>query len=99
MATLTGHTDRLYGVQFNPDGSELATSSGDGTIRIWDVASGETARILPGPEFNSLDYSPDGKYLVAGGEDGAARIYILDSEILRARAEERLIPELSDSVE
>ena len=35
LATLTGHTDRVYGVAFSPDGKTLATASFDLTIKLW----------------------------------------------------------------
>ncbi|CAN0104959.1 unnamed protein product, partial [Ectocarpus fasciculatus] len=38
---LEGHTDRITGVA-RLDGSRLATSSADGSLRVWDVSSGKT---------------------------------------------------------
>ncbi len=87
---LAGHTDRVYDVAFMPDGRTLASSSGDGTILIWDWASGQVLRTLPGPEFNSFDLDGEGASLVVGGEDGTARLYTLDSARLSALARSRL---------
>jgi WD40 repeat protein len=33
-------------VAFDPDGKTIASSSDDGTIRLWDVATGECMKIL-----------------------------------------------------
>jgi WD40 repeat protein len=35
VATLTGHTNHIYGVAFSPDGKLLATASFDRTIKLW----------------------------------------------------------------
>ena len=35
LVTLTGHTFALTDVAFSPDDTRLATSSGDGTVRIY----------------------------------------------------------------
>jgi WD40 repeat protein len=36
ILTLTGHADRVYSATFTPDGSQVVSTSADGTIRIWD---------------------------------------------------------------
>ena len=38
---LKGHTDAVRSVAFNPNGSTLASGSGDGTIRLWDATTGQ----------------------------------------------------------
>jgi WD40 repeat protein len=37
LTTLTGHTAPITGVTFSPDGKQVAASSTDGTILIWNV--------------------------------------------------------------
>jgi len=39
---LEGHTKPVKAVSWNPDGSILTTSSCDGSLRIWDMASAQS---------------------------------------------------------
>ncbi|MFO0952744.1 MAG: protein kinase [Isosphaeraceae bacterium] len=62
---LAGHDRSVTGLAFSPDDSLLASSSEDGTIRIWETASGGLRSTLRGPagNVNSVEFSPDGKRL------------------------------------
>jgi WD40 repeat protein/serine/threonine protein kinase len=65
------HRNRIWSAQFSPDGRTLATASWDGTVKLWNAASGQemfTYR-APGVAWNAT-FSPDGKWLTAGSGMG-----------------------------
>jgi WD40 repeat protein len=68
LRTLRGHTGPISGVAFRPDGKELATSSIDNTVKVWDAHPGRCLRTLTGHTHFALAvaYSPDGKLLASG---------------------------------
>jgi WD40 repeat protein len=62
VAKLEGHTEWVCSLAFAPDGKKLASSSLDGTVRIWDVAKREAIRVIIYPA-HKIAFSPDGKKL------------------------------------
>ena len=46
MLRLQGHSDKVKGVAFSPDGAMIASSSWDKSVRVWEVASGECCATL-----------------------------------------------------
>jgi WD40 repeat protein len=78
--TLTGHTSIVISVAVTPDGTKIVSGSWDGTIRVWDVVTGE---LLGEPlswdsgEVTSLAVTPDGTKIVSGGSDKTIRVWDL----------------------
>jgi Tol biopolymer transport system component len=69
VALLRGHKAHLWRLAYAPDGRTLASTSSDGTIRLWDAAGKkqlEEFRLPGGDILGSAAFSPDGKLLAAG---------------------------------
>ncbi len=46
LRTLAGHTYDVNSVAYSPDGRQIVTSSADGTIRLWNVPTGQELCLL-----------------------------------------------------
>ncbi|KAF9444599.1 WD40 repeat-like protein [Macrolepiota fuliginosa MF-IS2] len=82
MVVLTGHTHSVSVIGWmpahKPGTNELmATSSFDGTVRVWDTVAGKCTKILTDHKrpVYALAFSPDGKWLATGSGDGWLLIY------------------------
>lgn len=69
---LGAHSNWVVSLAFSPDGSRLASSAGDTTASVWDVATGkEIGRLRFGSGYayvNSVSISDDGRWVAAGRE-------------------------------
>ena len=78
VATLSGHSDKVTCVIFNPSNKRvLASCSYDKTIKLWDI---ETRRCLGTLEDHrdsiyTLAFSPDGEILASGSNDNTIRFW------------------------
>ena len=59
----------MNSVAFSVDGKQLLTTAGDGTVRVWDVATGRVERTLHWHFGSVADgvFSPDGRWIVTAG--------------------------------
>jgi WD40 repeat protein len=69
----------VVSVALSPDGSTLAAADSDGTVSLWDLATGQATATLFGHTEHvwSVAFSPDGHTLAAGSMDGTVRLWAL----------------------
>ena len=70
LRTLKAHSNWVVSLAFTPDGSLLASSAGDTTASVWEVATGKEVgrfRFGDGAAYvDSVSISDDGRWLAAG---------------------------------
>lgn len=75
--SLNGHTEAVLSCSFSPDGSMLASGSGDSTVRFWDLNT-ETPQSTGKSHSNwvlCIAWSPDSQKLVSGSMDSKIQIW------------------------
>ncbi|CAD8185070.1 unnamed protein product [Paramecium octaurelia] len=71
ICQLDGHSSGVRSLCFSPDCATLASGSGDNSIRLWNVKTGEQKVKLKGHtnQVYSVCFSPDGTSLASGSHD------------------------------
>jgi WD40 repeat protein len=75
-----GPEANIEALAFSPDGKLLACAKGNGSLLLWDKATGAERRPLPSPDSRvvRIAFSPDGTLLATAGQvnnDAAVRIW------------------------
>jgi WD40 repeat protein len=75
--TCRGHTGEITGVAFDPKGKRIASASWDGSIKIWDAATGELLGTLKGHKgrLEGVAFSPDGERVASAGWDHTVKVW------------------------
>jgi WD40 repeat protein len=86
-------------VTWSPDGSRLAATAPDATVRVWDVGTGQELLRLRGPagRVRRVAWSPDGSRLATTSRDPAAQLWDARTgqEVLRLRGHRDFIMALA----
>lgn len=72
------HDGGVWAVAFSGDGQFAATASGDGTVGVWSVPSGQRlASLEHDASAHSVEFAAEGDVIVTGSIDGTARVWSL----------------------
>src|SRR5271165_2613313 len=76
---LEGHTSRVTAVVVTPDDRYAVSGSADHTLRVWDLATGETKTTLQGhtSRVSAVVVTPDGRHVVSRSWDNTLRVWDL----------------------
>ena len=77
LQVLRGHEGSVTTVCYSPNGRHLASSSWDGSVRVWDAGNGKQLRVIRGHHgsVNSVCFSLDGVRIASGSEDRTVRVW------------------------
>ena len=84
---LDGHTNTVDSVRFIMDGRHLLSAAWDGTIRRWDVNTGEQLQVYEeqdGARVYMIDLMPNGEQFIAALGNGTLKLWDIESgEVIR----------------
>jgi WD40 repeat protein len=78
---LAGHTDWVTAITVTRDTHGAVSASADGTLRVWDLDSGESARALAGHTdfINALAVTSDGRRAISASADHTLRVWDVET--------------------
>src|SRR5262249_49364649 len=71
--------DEVNGLAFSPDGEQVASASGDGTITVWNTRTGKPSQTFRAQMDTvvSVAFHPDGRHLASRGADLKVNVWDL----------------------
>lgn len=75
------HDDDASHCTFSSDGSKIASSSWDGSVRLWSLAQPESSpvELIHDSPVEYVTFSPDGKAVLSASQEGAAVLWSLSA--------------------
>jgi eukaryotic-like serine/threonine-protein kinase len=86
LLSFAGHSDKVFNVAIAPDGRSALSGSSDGTLKLWDLATGRELRTLVGgsSQVYSIAIAPDGRTALSGSADNTLKLWELGTgKVLR----------------
>lgn len=73
----SGHSGTVYGLAFAPDGKSVLSTSIDGTVRLWQVATGKERWSQPtgAAWVGAATFTRDGRQIFLGDDSGGLRLW------------------------
>jgi WD40 repeat protein len=85
------HATIVTAAIFHPDGKHLATGCMDGTIRLWDLATGKESRRWSGRgQISGIAFSANGKVVASGMHYRALRAWTEKDAVFAAFGDEKI---------
>ena len=71
------HSDTVFGVEFSPDGKDLASGAADKFLKVFDVRTGKLVRSFEGHTHHVLGvaWKADGSLLASAGADNQIKVW------------------------
>ncbi len=75
--TYHGHATEVNTVVWSPDGEQIASVSYDGTMQIWDVATGNILFTYSGHAsyLHAVTWLPDGRHIASASHDKTVQVW------------------------
>jgi WD40 repeat protein len=72
-----GHAGAIHSIAFTPNGQYALSGSADGTIKLWEVETGQEVHSFSGhkDEVLSVALSPNGECALSGSRDGIMKLW------------------------
>ncbi len=87
---LGSSTSAIQDLALSADGQTLLAGMLDGSVKIWNLPTGQITHVLQGPHLGSASMTPDGALVAAGGYKGEVTVWDTKTEkIIRTLSEKR----------
>ena len=97
LLTITSGNTGVWGSAISPDGTRLATGTGDGKVQVWALPSGAPLATLNGGGHltYALAFSPDGSLLAASTDAPEIHLWDIRTGTLAARLGPYALPTIA----
>ena len=84
----SGHEQDIYSLDFSRNGRNIASGSGDHSVRVWDLERGSEVTTMSIEDgVTTVAISPRGDFVAAGSLDKSVRVWDVSTGHLLARLE------------